>query len=197
MDSNQNEFFIGQIITIICNKEQIIVDKFKKNVVIWLNTKVQLEIPIVELKYGVKETYPQSVQEILNIFQNPVKAIVQTKTLKMHTFEDGQHEIRQYQVSIKEYLKKQLEKVKIGDTYFCPISSIAPWGLFVKIDGELIALCHCTEVSKSIIYELDKCFKIGEMIKVTVIGKKHIQTIIVLLYLEEKLQFQLNMNLEI
>lgn len=34
MDSNQNEFFIGQIITIICNKEQIIVDKFKKNVVI-------------------------------------------------------------------------------------------------------------------------------------------------------------------
>lgn len=172
MSSNEKEFSVGQTITVDCDKEQIIVDKSNSKVLIWLSPEMEIEIPMAELKYDVTPTYPQSIQEILNLFQIPVKGIVKKKSLRTYAFSTGIRKIWYYKVSVKEYLKKELEKIKVGETYFCAITSIAPWGLFVKIDEEFTALCHCTEVSKSKIYELDKCFKVNELIQVKVISKQ-------------------------
>lgn len=175
MKRNKNEnnggLKIGQSITINCQGEQVIIDKMEKKALIWLDPQSQVEISFDELEYDVSPSYPKGIKEILTIFENPVGVIVKSKRKKVFSVHGKKKRTWLYSVSRKEFLKKELENVVIGETYFVPIYSFSPWGVFVKI-GNLIALCHCTEVSRAKIYDLQNYFKIGEKIKVKVVSKE-------------------------
>ncbi len=49
------------------------------------------------------------------------------------------------------------------------VSGITPFGLFVKLDGEIEGLVHISEVSRKRIENLEEHFKIGDAVSVIVL----------------------------
>ena len=102
------------------------------------------------------------------------------KTLQVKVIEFDPEEKRlifsERMVSEADKIKKitqLLKKVKIDQEYEGTISAILPFGLFVsiKIDKEPIdGLVHISEISWEKVEELEKMFKVGDKVKVKVIG---------------------------
>lgn len=69
-----------------------------------------------------------------------------------------------------EDVKKELAKVKVNDVYTGTITSLARFGLFVKIGENLEGLVHISEVSWEAKVDLEEQFKVGEEIQVLAIG---------------------------
>ncbi len=69
-----------------------------------------------------------------------------------------------------EKLASKIEKYKVGDVLEGTISGVVDFGLFVKIDPLVEGLVHISEVSWSRVTDLNKLFKVGDSIKVSVIA---------------------------
>lgn len=114
------------------------------------------------------------------IFQKKVKDLP-GKRLKVKVLEVDQTLNRlvfsEKEVSEKEKIEKIKEllgKVKIGQIFEGEVSSILPFGIFVKVDlsGEKIeGLVHISEISWEKADDLASQFSEGEKVKVLVIGK--------------------------
>lgn len=68
----------------------------------------------------------------------------------------------------KEIIQNLVGEAEVGKTYEGIITSIKPFGLFVKIYGSE-GLCHISEVSHARINDLNEIFKEGDMLKVKVL----------------------------
>lgn len=72
-----------------------------------------------------------------------------------------------------EAKKKALKKVKKGDLYQGRVSGIMPFGIFIQIEDKglfLEGLVHISEISWERVENLNKLFKVGQRIKVKVLG---------------------------
>lgn len=70
--------------------------------------------------------------------------------------------------------KKFLEKIKEGDLYEGKITTVANFGCFVKLDvkeAEVEGLVHISELSWSKVVHPNEVVKVGQKVKVRVIGK--------------------------
>lgn len=69
-------------------------------------------------------------------------------------------------------------RYKIGDVITVLITSIVPYGVFVKVDDEYTGLIHISEISDSYIKNIEAYFKSEKSLKVKIIGvdndKKHL-----------------------
>lgn len=69
--------------------------------------------------------------------------------------------------------KKALKKVKKGDVYKGKVSGIMPFGIFVHVEDKdlfLEGLVHISEISWERVENLNEIFKVGQKIKVKVLG---------------------------
>ena len=69
-------------------------------------------------------------------------------------------------------------KYKIGDIITVSITSIVPYGVFVKVDDDYTGLIHISEISNSYINNIEKYFKLETTLKTKIISideeKKHL-----------------------
>lgn len=65
--------------------------------------------------------------------------------------------------------KKILEKIKIGDVFSGEVSGLTPFGIFVEANG-LEGLVHISEISWEKVEDPGNYFKVGDKVKVKVIG---------------------------
>lgn len=80
------------------------------------------------------------------------------------------------EASILAKTDKLLKKVKIDEVYEGIVSGIMPFGIFVRVsipeekDSFLEGLVHISEISWEKVEDLNKIFKVGDKIKVKIIG---------------------------
>lgn len=161
---NKKKYLIGEEVKVeVHNIKAIVINMKQKQVAFWFGYNQRGIIPFDELGFDVK----QMPYEIVSLFAIPFKAIVMSSEISKIN-----NHVRIYYLSRKAYNVQTANEVQIGQIYFGTITSIAPWGMFVRIKDGLTVFVHCTEVSRSIISELHKCFKEGERIKVKIIDKK-------------------------
>lgn len=161
----RKDYQIGEEVLIdVFNRKAVIVDRRNKEVSFWFGYNQRGIIPFDELGFDVK----RGVNEILCLFHLPFKTILMKK--EKSKFDER---VTLYYLSRRSYIEMKTNLIKIGEIYNGVISSIACWGIFVKICGGITVFIHCTEVSRSIIKELKMCFRVGDAIKVRIIEKKY------------------------
>lgn len=69
-------------------------------------------------------------------------------------------------------------KYNIGDLIEVTITSVTPYGAFVKADYDYTGLIHISEITGNFINNIEEYFKIGNKVKAKIIGideeKKHL-----------------------
>lgn len=168
--SSEKNWTIGKDVKVTCKEEQVVVNNAGR-VVVWKNPQTELIFESEDLEYTTEPFCPKSVKMVLNKFAEPFWAtIVEEKRYSI--YEDGEvKRIHQYHLSRREYLKKRLKQIELGKIYSANITSITKWGIFVEING-FTALCHCTEISKTMIMDLNSFFEVGNHVYVKVISKR-------------------------
>lgn len=159
-----NNYQIGEEITVkVFNKRTIIIDNEQKRVSFWLGNNQRGIIPFEELGTDVKKM----PYEILSLFDFEFKATV------MSFRKDEKNKlIVNYYLSRKSYNARIMNEIDKGQIYSGVITSVTPWGIFVKIQYGITVFVHCTEVSRSRIDELPKCFMRGEITRIKIIEKR-------------------------
>lgn len=158
-------YHTGDEVTIkVLNKNTIDIDSEKREVVFWIGYNQRGIIPFEELGFDVRNM----PYEILALFDFPFKAIVTFSKIN-----NTNKSIMIYYLSRKSYNVRTINEIKVGQVYQGPITAIAPWGIFVKIKGGITVFVHCTEVSRSRIDELQKCFMKGDIVNVKIIEKRY------------------------
>jgi small subunit ribosomal protein S1 len=61
------------------------------------------------------------------------------------------------------------EKIKVGDVVEAPVMRIADFGVFISLDGGISGLIHLSEISHSMVKNIDDFVKVGQVIKAKVI----------------------------
>jgi ribosomal protein S1 len=67
-------------------------------------------------------------------------------------------------------VKQKIEKFAVGDKVKGKITGIVDFGLFVRIDPEIEALVHISEISWTRVSDLHKLFKVGDEVETMVIS---------------------------
>ena len=62
-----------------------------------------------------------------------------------------------------------MKKYYPGNIIEGKVVSIKPYGVFVRIDGELMGLLHISEISNSYITDINKYVKIGDAVKARIL----------------------------
>lgn len=73
----------------------------------------------------------------------------------------------------KEKKQKLLTDVKIGETFEGEVTNILPFGLFIKLKSGLEGLVHISEIAWERVNNPSDYCKVGEVVKVKVIGIDH------------------------
>jgi len=66
--------------------------------------------------------------------------------------------------------KEALSKYKIGDEVSGEVTGIVDFGIFIRIKENLEGLVHISEIDWSLVEDLSRLFKIGQNLKVKIIG---------------------------
>ena len=160
----KKKYLIGEEVKVeVSNTKSISINMKQKQVAFWFGYNQRGIIPFDELGFDVK----QMPYEIASLFKFPFKAIVMFSEISKIN-----NHVRIYYLSRKAYNVQIVNEVQVGQIHWGTITSIAPWGIFLRIKDGLTVFVHCTEVSRSIISELHKCFKEGERVRVKIIDKK-------------------------
>jgi ribosomal protein S1 len=69
-----------------------------------------------------------------------------------------------------EEVKTKIDKYKVGDKVTGKVTGVVDFGLFVSLDPQIEGLVHISEVSWSRVSDLSKSFKVGDEVKVMIIG---------------------------
>jgi len=67
-------------------------------------------------------------------------------------------------------VQQKIEKFAIGDTIKGKITGIVDFGLFVRIDPQIEALVHISEISWSRVSDLNKLYRVGDEVETVVIS---------------------------
>lgn len=70
--------------------------------------------------------------------------------------------------------KEQLSKIKIGETYEGVVTGVAPFGVFVSVNG-IEGLVHISEISWEKVNDPKNYFKVGDKVQVLVLGIDEVQ----------------------
>lgn len=70
----------------------------------------------------------------------------------------------------KKELERELSDIKINDKFAGTVTGITKFGIFVNIGGNIEGLVHISEISWEKVSDLERQFKIGDKVQVSVIG---------------------------
>lgn len=106
--------------------------------------------------------------EILNRLR---KFIGQDMLVKVISCERESNKLIFSEKAVKaQEVKQKIEKFQVGDKVKGKITGIVDFGLFVRIDPEIEALVHISEISWTRVSDLHKMFKVGDEIETMVIS---------------------------
>ncbi len=103
-----------------------------------------------------------------------IKEIIAKTGSQVDIEDDGTVKIYSKDVSSAEetikWIKTLAGEITVGDVYWGEISGIADYGVFVELIPGRSGLIHVSAIDKSLLKELGKKFKVGDKIKVKVVG---------------------------
>jgi polyribonucleotide nucleotidyltransferase len=133
----------------------------------------KLELSKFAPRIEVLKIKPSKIGALIGPGGKNIKEIIEKSKVDVDIQDDGSVQIvspdGESIEKAKEMIRALTEEAEIGKVYHGVITSIKPFGLFVKLVGEQEGLCHISEISNTKIDNLEKIFKEGDKLDVKVL----------------------------
>lgn len=76
-------------------------------------------------------------------------------------------------LEMKKAREEKINAISVGKSYEGTVESVKDYGAFIKIDEDVVGLCHISQVSHNKIKKLDSVLKVGDNVRVKVIKNEN------------------------